>query len=96
MVAHNFPLFKEVHVNLLFLLRLFFTVLRIDTYLYIILDRPPALRYQEIRLSLPVSDELWRAETREARTRLHWYEPAGRSRSAFSTMMRDGLETQCA
>ncbi|PCG98694.1 Transcription factor [Penicillium occitanis (nom. inval.)] len=74
--------------------RLVFTVLRIDTYLCIILDRPPALRYQEIRLSLPVSDELWRAETREACTRLHWYEPAGRSRSAFSTMMRDRLETQ--
>lgn len=75
------------------LLRLVYAVLRIDAYLCIILDRPPTLRYQEIRLSLPVSDELWRAETREARTRLHWYEPAGRSRSAFSTMMRDGLET---
>ncbi|CRG92453.1 hypothetical protein PISL3812_09513 [Talaromyces islandicus] len=74
--------------------RLVYTVLRIDTYLCIILDRPPTLRYQEIRLSLPVSDDLWRAETREARTRLHWYEPAGRTRSAFSTMIRDGLETQ--
>ncbi|KAJ5933629.1 hypothetical protein N7454_005958 [Penicillium verhagenii] len=73
--------------------RLVYTILRIDTYLCIILDRPPTLRYPEIRLTLPVSDDLWRAETREARTCLHWYEPAGRTRSTFSAMMRDGLET---
>ncbi|KAJ5578043.1 uncharacterized protein N7459_007007 [Penicillium hispanicum] len=74
--------------------RLVYTVLRIDSYLCIILGRPPTLRYQEIALPLIVSDDLWRAETREARTQLHWYEPAGRIRTAFSTNMRDGLETQ--
>ncbi|KAF3402037.1 hypothetical protein F1880_009967 [Penicillium rolfsii] len=74
--------------------RLVYTILRIDTYLSLILDRPPTLRYQEIGLPLPVSEALWRADTREARTRLHWNEPSGRAQSAFSTMIRDGLETQ--
>ncbi|OOF97088.1 hypothetical protein ASPCADRAFT_128792 [Aspergillus carbonarius ITEM 5010] len=67
--------------------------MRVDAYLCIILDRPPTLRYQEMGQPLPVSEALWRAETRVARTRLHWNEPAGRARSAFSTMMRDGLDT---
>ncbi|PWY76507.1 hypothetical protein BO94DRAFT_473608, partial [Aspergillus sclerotioniger CBS 115572] len=73
--------------------RLVFAVLRIDAYLSIILDRPPTMRYQEIGVPLPVSEGLWRAETRVARTQLHWSEPAGRARSAFCTMMRDGLDT---
>lgn len=74
--------------------RLVYTVLRIDTYLSLILDRPPKMRYQEIGLPLPVSDALWRAETRETRARLHWDEPAGRARSAFSSMVHHGLDTQ--
>ncbi|RAK99001.1 Zn(II)2Cys6 transcription factor domain-containing protein [Aspergillus ibericus CBS 121593] len=73
--------------------RLVFAVLRIDAYLSIILNRPPTMRYQEIGLPLPVSEGLWKAETRVARTQLHWSEPAGRARSAFCTMMRDGLDT---
>ncbi|KOS42990.1 hypothetical protein ACN38_g6114 [Penicillium nordicum] len=74
--------------------RLVYAVLRIDTYLCIILDRPPTMRYQEIRPPLPVSDDLWRAETRADRTNLHWYEPTVRTKSAFSTMIYDGLESR--
>ncbi|KUM59241.1 hypothetical protein ACN42_g7897 [Penicillium freii] len=74
--------------------RLVYAVLRIDTYLCIILDRPPTMRYQEIGPPLPVSDDLWRAETRADITYLHWYEQAGRTKSAFSTMVRDGLESR--
>ncbi|KAJ5431776.1 hypothetical protein N7445_008274 [Penicillium cf. griseofulvum] len=74
--------------------RLVYAVFRIDTYLCIILDRPPTMRYQEFGLPLPVSEAMWRAETREDRTNFHWYEPAGRTKSAFSTMVRDGLESQ--
>ncbi|KAJ5536686.1 hypothetical protein N7513_009872 [Penicillium frequentans] len=74
--------------------RLVYTVLRIDTYLCIILDRPPTMRYQEFGPPLPVSEALWRAETRADRTNFQWYEPAGRTKSAFSTMVRDGLESQ--
>ncbi|KAJ5649895.1 uncharacterized protein N7484_003618 [Penicillium longicatenatum] len=74
--------------------RLVYAVLRIDTYLCIILDRPPTMRYQEFGPPLPVSEALWRAETRADRTNFHWYEPAGRTKSAFSTMVRDGLESQ--
>ncbi|CAG8910259.1 unnamed protein product [Penicillium egyptiacum] len=73
--------------------RLAYVILRIDTYLCIILDRPPTMRYQEFGPPLPVSEGLWRAETRADRTNFHWYEPAGRTKSAFSTMVRDGLES---
>lgn len=52
------------------------------------------MRYQEFGQPLPVSEALWRAETRADRTNFHWYEPAGRTKSAFSTMVRDGLESQ--
>lgn len=52
------------------------------------------MRYQEFGLPLPVSEALWRAETRAERTNFQWYEPAGRTKSAFSTMVRDGLESQ--
>ncbi|KAL2787941.1 hypothetical protein BJX66DRAFT_309704 [Aspergillus keveii] len=73
--------------------RLVYTVLRIDAYLSIMLDRPPILRYQEMRIPLPVSENVWRAKTKEIRTKLRWNEPAGRARSVFSSMMRDGLDT---
>lgn len=52
------------------------------------------MRYQEIGLPLPVSDGLWRAETTADRTNLLWYEPAGRTKGGFSTMVRDGLESR--
>ncbi|KAJ5908338.1 hypothetical protein N7495_001020, partial [Penicillium taxi] len=73
--------------------RLVYTVLRIDTYLSLILDRPPTMRYQEIELPLPVSEDIWRAEKMEAGARLHWHGPTG-LRCAFSTVIRDGLERQ--
>ncbi|KAL4860614.1 hypothetical protein BDV12DRAFT_191596 [Aspergillus spectabilis] len=73
--------------------RLVYIVLRIDAYLSVMLDRPPTLRYQEMRIPLPVSEDLWRAKTMENRTQLRWNEPTGRARSVFSTMMRDGLDT---
>ncbi|KAL3479735.1 hypothetical protein BJX99DRAFT_60528 [Aspergillus californicus] len=73
--------------------RLVYTVLRIDAYLSIMLDRPPTLRYHEMRIPLPVSEDVWRAKTKGIRTQLRWNEPAGRARSTFSTMMRDGLDT---
>lgn len=52
------------------------------------------MRYQEVGLPLPVSDYLWRAETRGDRTNLHRYEPIGRTKSAFCTMVRDGLQSR--
>ncbi|KAJ6119020.1 hypothetical protein N7471_013640 [Penicillium samsonianum] len=52
------------------------------------------MRYQEFGPPLPVSDDLWRAKTRADRTNLQWYEPAGRTKSAFFTMVRDGLESR--
>ncbi|PYI06406.1 hypothetical protein BO78DRAFT_429859 [Aspergillus sclerotiicarbonarius CBS 121057] len=46
--------------------RLVYIVMRIDAYLCIILNRPPTLRYQEMGQPLPMSEALWRAETRVA------------------------------
>lgn len=71
--------------------RLVYTMLRIDTYLSIITGRPPSLRVQELELPLPVTEDLWRAPTIEARRQLCWFEPAGRTWTTLSAIVRDGL-----
>ncbi|KAI0096756.1 fungal-specific transcription factor domain-containing protein [Nemania sp. FL0031] len=72
--------------------RLAFGVLCVDTYISVILDHPPTLRYQELQIPLPMSTPLWEADNTERR-RLQWQEPAGRQRVLFSSMMRDVLES---
>lgn len=71
--------------------RLVYTMLRIDTYLSIITGRPPSLRIQELELPLPVTEDLWRAPTIEARRQLYWFEPAGRTWTTLSAIVRDSL-----
>lgn len=71
--------------------RLAFSVLRLDTYLSILLDHPPSVRYQEMCIPLPKSSKLWTAATEEERRRLQWDEPAGREKALFSCLMRDAL-----
>ncbi|KAK4696899.1 hypothetical protein P7C71_g1092, partial [Lecanoromycetidae sp. Uapishka_2] len=53
--------------------------------------RPPTLRFQELRLTLPVSEDLWIEPSRESRLRLHWTQPAGRAKLNFNDLMRQGL-----
>ncbi|KAI1129744.1 hypothetical protein F5Y10DRAFT_237531 [Nemania abortiva] len=72
--------------------RLAFAVLCVDTHISVILDHPPTVRYQELRIPLPMSTPLWEAGDAERR-RLQWQEPAGRQRVLFSSMMRDVLES---
>ncbi|KAI0198167.1 fungal-specific transcription factor domain-containing protein [Astrocystis sublimbata] len=72
--------------------RLAFNVFCVDTYISGILDHPPTVRYQELRIPLPVSTELWEASDEMERRRLQWQEPAGRQRVLFSSIMRDFLE----
>ncbi|KAI1371323.1 hypothetical protein F4677DRAFT_316116 [Hypoxylon crocopeplum] len=71
--------------------RLAFFVLRVDTYLSVLLDHPPSLRYQELCIPLPKSRELWAASNDDERRKLQWNEPAGREKALFSFLMRDAL-----
>lgn len=71
--------------------RLVYTMLRIDVYLSLITSRPPSLRAQELELPLPVMEDLWTAPTTEARRQLYWFEPAGRTWTTLSAIVRDGL-----
>ncbi|KAK4118843.1 hypothetical protein N657DRAFT_694102 [Parathielavia appendiculata] len=71
--------------------RLAFSVLRIDTYLSVLLDHPPSVRYQEFCIPLPKSSQLWASPSDEERRRLQWDEPAGRGRALFGYLMRDAL-----
>ena len=73
--------------------RLVYALLKIDAYLSLILCRPPSIRLQEIRISLPVSEDLWNAATSEDEKRLQWYEPAGRAKTAFSSIVRDIIQS---
>ncbi|KAI1385385.1 uncharacterized protein F4822DRAFT_412917 [Hypoxylon trugodes] len=72
--------------------RLAFSVLRVDAYLSVLLDHPPSLRYQELCIPLPKSEQLWAAATEEERRKLQWNEPAGREKALFSFFMRDSLD----
>ena len=69
---------------------------RIDTYLAIILDHPPNVRYQELDIPLPKSRELWEAQTEQERRTLQWSEPAGREKALFSHLVRDLLASSNA
>ncbi|KAL1839854.1 hypothetical protein VTJ49DRAFT_1085 [Mycothermus thermophilus] len=71
--------------------RLAFSVLRIDTYLSILLDHPPTVRFQELCIPLPKSSALWMAASEEERRKLQWDEPAGREKALFCSLMRDTL-----
>ncbi|KAM7210846.1 zinc finger protein zas1 [Rhypophila decipiens] len=71
--------------------RLAFSVLRIDSYLSILLDHPPSIRYQELCIPLLKSSQLWTASSEEERRSLQWDEPAGREKALFSYLMRDVL-----
>lgn len=72
--------------------RLAFSVLRVDTYLSVLLDHPPSVRYQELCIPLPKSRQLWAAPNEEERRKLQWNEPAGREKALFSFFMRDALD----
>lgn len=69
-----------------------FSILRIDTYLSVLLDHPPSVRYQEMCIPLPKSRKLWAAANEDERRKLQWNEPAGREKALFSFFMRDALD----
>jgi hypothetical protein len=71
--------------------RLAFSVLRVDTYLSVLLDHPPSIRYQELCIPLPKSSQLWESATEEERRKLQWDEPAGRGKALFGYLIRDAL-----
>ncbi|KAL9133865.1 MAG: hypothetical protein Q9175_004957 [Cornicularia normoerica] len=71
--------------------RLAFSVLRVDAYLSALVDHPPSIRYQEIRIPLPKSPRLWTAASEEERRSLQWNEPAGREKATFCFLIRDAL-----
>ncbi|SPQ26510.1 46fc4c23-44e7-4e08-8856-5fb8848ebb16 [Thermothielavioides terrestris] len=71
--------------------RLAFSVLRLDTYLSVLLDHPPSVRYEELCIPLPKSSQLWMATSEEDRRKLQWNEPAGREKALFSSIIRDAL-----
>lgn len=71
--------------------RLVYTILRIDAYLSLITGHPPSLRVQELRLSLPVTENVWTASTFESRQQLCWFEPAGRAQTTLNAIVGDGL-----
>ncbi|ODM20622.1 hypothetical protein SI65_03675 [Aspergillus cristatus] len=71
--------------------RLVYTMLRVDAYLSLITGRPSSLRVQELELPLPVTEDVWTAPTIEARRQLYWFEPAGRTWTTLSAIVRDGL-----
>ncbi|KAI2616798.1 hypothetical protein GGR54DRAFT_631560 [Hypoxylon sp. NC1633] len=71
--------------------RLAFSILRVDTYLSVLLDNPPSVRHQELCIPLPKSRRLWASLNNDERRRLQWNEPAGREKALFSFLMRDAL-----
>ncbi|KAH8900009.1 hypothetical protein GQ53DRAFT_740986 [Thozetella sp. PMI_491] len=72
--------------------RLAYAVLRIDGYLCILTDHPTSVRFQEITIPLPKTDNLWKAASEDERRKLQWNEPAGRERAPFCFLMREALE----
>jgi len=67
-------------------------VLRVDTYLSILLGYPPSVRYQEVCIPLPKSAHLWTAVSEDERRSLQWNEPAGREKALYCFLMRDTLD----
>ncbi|KAI0594194.1 fungal-specific transcription factor domain-containing protein [Biscogniauxia sp. FL1348] len=72
--------------------RIAFTIFRVDTYLSMLLDHPPSIRYQELCIPLPKSNELWASSNEDERRQLQWNEPAGREKALFSFLIRDALD----
>lgn len=72
--------------------RLAFSVLRVDTYLSVLLGHPPSVRYQEMCIPLPKSAHLWTAVSEDERRSLQWNEPAGREKALHCFLMRDALD----
>ena len=56
------------------------------------MDHPPSVRYQEIRIPLPGSPNLWTAANDEGRRRFQWNELADREKTPFCFLMRDALD----
>ncbi|EFR05305.1 hypothetical protein MGYG_08316 [Nannizzia gypsea CBS 118893] len=69
--------------------RMAYAVLRLDVYFSIAIHRPPSVRFQELRLALPVTETLWRASKAEDRYRLQWFEPAGRDKCIFQSAVQE-------
>ncbi|KAI1636146.1 fungal-specific transcription factor domain-containing protein [Biscogniauxia mediterranea] len=63
-----------------------------NTYLSMLLDHPPYIRYQELCIPLPKSNELWASSNEDERRQLQWNEPAGREKALFSFLIRDALD----
>ncbi|KAI1119754.1 fungal-specific transcription factor domain-containing protein [Nemania abortiva] len=74
--------------------RLAFAVFCADTYISILQDHPPTVRYQELQIPLPMSMKLWGAVGDAERRKLQWQEPAGRQKVLFSSILRDILEDE--
>ncbi|GAW16506.1 hypothetical protein ANO14919_059350 [Xylariales sp. No.14919] len=74
--------------------RLAFSVFCADTYISILQDHPPTVRYQELQIPLPMSTGLWEAISDVERRKLQWQEPAGRQKVLFSSILRDILEDE--
>ncbi|KAK4182995.1 zinc finger protein zas1 [Podospora australis] len=71
--------------------RLAYAVFRVDTYLNVLLNGAPSVRYQELCVPLLKSARLWAAQNEEERRRIQWAEPSGREKALFSCLMRDAL-----
>ena len=72
--------------------RLAFSVLRVDSYLSVLVDHPPSVRYQEICIPLHKSHRLWTAASEDERRSLQWSEPAGREKALLCFLVRDALD----
>ncbi|EFE34897.1 uncharacterized protein ARB_05853 [Trichophyton benhamiae CBS 112371] len=73
--------------------RLAYAVLRLDVYFSITIHRPPSIRFQELRLALPVTETLWKALKADERCRIQWFEPAGRDKCIFQSAVQEIFQT---
>ncbi|KAL8662421.1 MAG: hypothetical protein Q9202_004742 [Teloschistes flavicans] len=73
--------------------RLAYAVLRTDAYLSALTGHPPSIHFQEIRIPLPKSSDVWNATAEDERRSLQWNEPAGREKALFYSLMSDLLDT---
>ncbi|OAL73181.1 hypothetical protein A7D00_2954 [Trichophyton violaceum] len=73
--------------------RLAYAVLRLDVYFSLAIHRPPSIRFQELRLALPVTETLWKASKAAERYRIQWFEPAGRDKCIFQSAVQEIFQT---
>ena len=71
------------------LYRLAYCVLRIDTYISVLVDHPPLVCRGEICVALPKSEDLWNATSEGERRSLQWIEPSGREKVNFYILVRE-------